>query len=447
MVQQLSYDPAGRLSSWQNQPTSPTSTANYLYDGSGNRVAMLTTVNGTSTLTAYIGSIEEVQTTGSTTTITTYYAVDGMRIAANVNGTFDYFGYDALGSQVVVLNNSGALIGSQLYGPYGNLCSSSGTLPTSIGFTGQQTDSVTGLDYFNARYYDPLTGQFVSADVVQGNAQGTSPYMYVMGNPETRTDPTGQMITCGSCGSSGPPNANDCAADPSLSGCSTPASQGDDWEHDPGIKPTHQGGSSKKNKGDNWANGVNEGCGNLSQQKCDEEKGKRNGEVGWYKQLIAYAQLGIGFISLIFDLIDAFKDFSKDIIKAVGDILSVFGDIGSILSGIAAAFHINGLNVAADAIGTITNALAGAYKIANNTWWGIWALKGAVGFAVKIFADANLPELLLSISVVFLEHALNMDIIQGVKGAVLGFAKAALSGLQWHVDQIDNENLQQYCGC
>lgn len=65
--QQLSYDAAGRLTSWQNQPSSPTSTVNYLYDGSGNRVAMQATVSGTTTTTAYIGSIEEVQTTGSTT--------------------------------------------------------------------------------------------------------------------------------------------------------------------------------------------------------------------------------------------------------------------------------------------------------------------------------------------------------------------------------------------
>ncbi len=55
---------------------------------------------------------------------------------------------------------------------------------------------MTGLDYFNARYYDPVTGQFLSADVVQGNAQGTNPYMYVAGNPESRTDPTGQRYTC-----------------------------------------------------------------------------------------------------------------------------------------------------------------------------------------------------------------------------------------------------------
>jgi RHS repeat-associated protein len=114
-------------------------------------------------------------------------------------------------AQVVVLNTSGALIGSQLYGPYGNSRSSSGTLPTSIGFTGQQTDSVTGLDYFNARYYDPVTGQFLSADVVQGNAQGTSPYRYVMGNPETRTDPTGQRYTCG-------PGNSDCSGGGGSSG-------------------------------------------------------------------------------------------------------------------------------------------------------------------------------------------------------------------------------------
>jgi RHS repeat-associated protein len=193
-AQQLGYDAEGRLSSWQNQPTSPAQAANYLYDGSGNRVAMQSTVNGTTTLTAYIGSIEEVQTTGSTTQTTTYYTVGGERIAANVNGTFYYFGYDALGSQVVVLNSSGSVSGAQLYGPYGSSRYSTGTLPTSIGFTGQLNDSVTGLDYYIARYYDPAVGVFLSVDSLQGNAQGMNPYAYVAGNPETETDPTGERI-------------------------------------------------------------------------------------------------------------------------------------------------------------------------------------------------------------------------------------------------------------
>ncbi len=153
---------------------------------------MQTTVSGTTTLTVSIGSLEEVQTTGSTTTTTTYYTVQGKRIAGKVNGSLYSFGYDALGSQVVVLNSSGNLVGSQLYGPYGNSRYSNGTLPTSIGFTGQRADSVTGLDYYVARYYDPVVGQFLSADTVQGNAQGMDPYAYVGGNPETKTDPTGE---------------------------------------------------------------------------------------------------------------------------------------------------------------------------------------------------------------------------------------------------------------
>jgi hypothetical protein len=47
------------------------------------------------------------------------------------------------------------------------------------------------LDYYNARYYDPVVGVFLSADTVQGNAKGMNPYAYVGGNPETKSDPTG----------------------------------------------------------------------------------------------------------------------------------------------------------------------------------------------------------------------------------------------------------------
>ena len=199
--QQLSYDAQGRLSIWQDQPTSPTTTVNYLYDGSGHRVATQSTVNGTTTLTAYIGSIEEVQTTGSSTQTTTYYSVGGKRVAADVNGTFYYFGYDALGSLVAVLNSTGSLVGAQLYGPYGSSRYTTGILPTSIGFTGQQSDSTTGLDYYVARYYDPVIGAFLSVDSVQGNNVGMDPYAYVSGNPETLTDPTGHCawwdVACG----------------------------------------------------------------------------------------------------------------------------------------------------------------------------------------------------------------------------------------------------------
>lgn len=63
--------------------------------------------------------------------------------------------------------------------------------------------STSGLDYYNARYYDPVLGQFASADT----KQGPNRYAYVAGNPETLTDPTGHRI----CESGDPHN---CGAPP-----------------------------------------------------------------------------------------------------------------------------------------------------------------------------------------------------------------------------------------
>jgi len=44
--------------------------------------------------------------------------------------------------------------------------------------------------------YDPVAGVFLSADTKEGSAQGMNPYAYVAQNPETLTDPSGQMVEC-----------------------------------------------------------------------------------------------------------------------------------------------------------------------------------------------------------------------------------------------------------
>jgi RHS repeat-associated protein len=72
---------------------------------------------------------------------------------------------DGLGSVSEALSSSGTVTAAQLYGPYGGTRYSSGTMPTAKGFSGQRADaSTSGLDYYGARYYDPLLGQFASAD-------------------------------------------------------------------------------------------------------------------------------------------------------------------------------------------------------------------------------------------------------------------------------------------
>jgi RHS repeat-associated protein len=104
--------------------------------------------------------------------------------------------------------------GNQVYGPYGKQRYKFGTLGTSKGFTGQYNDSLTGLDYYNARYYDPKVGVFLSADMVEGNGVGMNPYAYVGGNPETYSDPTGQayILPEGSGGGGGTTPVNSLGA-------------------------------------------------------------------------------------------------------------------------------------------------------------------------------------------------------------------------------------------
>ena len=60
-------------------------------------------------------------------------------------------------------------------------------------FTGQRLDE-TGLYYYNARYYDPTIGRFISADTFAQNftnPQNLNRYSYVLNNPLRYTDPTG----------------------------------------------------------------------------------------------------------------------------------------------------------------------------------------------------------------------------------------------------------------
>jgi len=80
-------------------------------------------------------------------------------------------------------------------GPFGFLQYHAGQTGTNKGYTGQYTDPLSGLDYYVARYYDPVVGLFLSADTVQSNLKGFDPYAYVGNNPETLNDPSGQRYT------------------------------------------------------------------------------------------------------------------------------------------------------------------------------------------------------------------------------------------------------------
>ena len=80
-----------------------------------------------------------------------------------------------------------------VYDSFGNVLSDSSSQTSNpvrhaIGFTGQMQDSATGLDYFKARFYDPRTGQFISADPAKADI---NTYRYAGNSPKNLTDPSG----------------------------------------------------------------------------------------------------------------------------------------------------------------------------------------------------------------------------------------------------------------
>jgi RHS repeat-associated protein len=172
-------------------------TTSYSYDGDGLRASATTGSTTTSYLWDSQGGLPTVVSNGTQS----YLQVPGAQSQAggtqaqiDKTGNAQYLLADALGSIRAIADSTGASVGNSSYDAYGGVRSQSGA--TSIfGFAGQQTDS-TGLQYLRARYLDPSTGRFISADpTVASNAPtlGYNRYLYALDSPTTLTDPSGHQ--------------------------------------------------------------------------------------------------------------------------------------------------------------------------------------------------------------------------------------------------------------
>ena len=94
----------------------------------------------------------------------------------------------------ISLTTTGSVVeASRTYYAYGAQRSASGDLKTDRTFTGQKHDA-TGLLYYNARYYDPALGTFISPDSLVPDASRVIDYnrfLYARGNPLKYNDPSG----------------------------------------------------------------------------------------------------------------------------------------------------------------------------------------------------------------------------------------------------------------
>jgi RHS repeat-associated protein len=96
----------------------------------------------------------------------------------------------------MVTNSTGTVIGENRYYPYGETRLSTGSIPTDKLYTSQR-DVGLGIYHYNARFYSPKLGRFLSPDtIVPGydNPQNLNRFSYVRNNPVRYTDPTGHCI-------------------------------------------------------------------------------------------------------------------------------------------------------------------------------------------------------------------------------------------------------------
>jgi len=209
------YDAANRLAA-ANQPGS--STVTYKYDPLGRRIEK--SVDGVVTRYLYDGNRVLLEQDASGAAFRVRYTF-GPRVdeplVMDTGTTSYYYVADGVGNIVNLADTTGAVVETYDYDSFGVLLSTTSpgsVIPNSYLFSGKAFDAETGLYYFQSRYYDPLTGRFVSQDgmspsvllagarvgsraaasVLAGNLRAPlrlNSYAYVANNPINRRDALG----------------------------------------------------------------------------------------------------------------------------------------------------------------------------------------------------------------------------------------------------------------
>ncbi|MBR4008896.1 RHS repeat-associated core domain-containing protein, partial [Fibrobacter sp.] len=218
----ISYDWRGMPVEFRLEPTgssSDTASLSMMYDGSGRRISKtFLTKSATAAswdtvkVTHYTGNGTEVREEFHNGTrekvnvvvnmpqgLGRYGIEDADHVAENGSAqTFEWFLKNHLGSTMLVYGTggtSGGLKAAYDYRSFGEqvTLTSPSTGKVTENFTGKELDDETQLDYFGARYLDPMLGMWISVDPAR---QFSSPYLYAGNgvNPVNAADPDGEEM-------------------------------------------------------------------------------------------------------------------------------------------------------------------------------------------------------------------------------------------------------------
>ena len=176
-VKNYTYDNFNRLSS----ATVDGVTSAYTYNGDNLRQSK--TVNGVTTNHIYDGA-NIVADLGTDTTV--FVRGNGLALLKNASAT-QVYGITPRGDVAKIISPDGTMTG-YTYTAFGETTGDNNNVLNPFGYTGEYTDTETGLIYLRNRYYDPEIGMFITEDPAK---DGLNWYVYCGGNPVMFVDPWG----------------------------------------------------------------------------------------------------------------------------------------------------------------------------------------------------------------------------------------------------------------
>ncbi|MDH6311928.1 RHS repeat-associated protein [Parabacteroides sp. PFB2-10] len=113
------------------------------------------------------------------------------------NNNYYFYAKDHLGSNRVVMNGSASKVQWTNTYPFGMSYGEGQSLELQpYKYTGKEYDNKHGLNLYDydARFYDPALGRFMTMDPLAEKYYSVSPYAYCLNNPMRFVDPTGMFI-------------------------------------------------------------------------------------------------------------------------------------------------------------------------------------------------------------------------------------------------------------